>query len=125
MSRRPYGNAGQILTDPEFLNPESIRAYANAGRELLRGVSVDLAVGAELLKAVLKEVPVVGSNVPGGAKIRAFTIARHIDIAAEQTKDAAARMAQSYAAFLKHFAPELEAAGAKRPAKPTFTFTTT
>ncbi|UGQ10030.1 hypothetical protein LO772_24500 [Yinghuangia sp. ASG 101] len=121
MTRRSLGNARQILTDPEFLNPESIRTYTNAGRELLRDVSVDLAVGSELLRAVLKEIPVVGSNMPGGSRVRAFTIARHIDIAAEDAKSAAARMAQCYAAFLKHFAPELEAAGHKKPV-PKFTF---
>ncbi|GAA4983429.1 hypothetical protein GCM10023205_61600 [Yinghuangia aomiensis] len=121
MARRALGNARQILMDPEFINPESIRTYTNAGRELLRDVSVDLAIGSELLRAVLKEIPVLNSNVPGGARVRAFTIARHVDIAAEESKAAAARMAQCYAAFLKHFAPELEAAGHKRPA-PKFTF---
>lgn len=122
MTRRSLGNARQILSDPEFVNPESIRTYTNAGRELLRETSLDLAIGAELLRAVLKEIPVVGSNVPGSARIRAFTIARHIDIAAEDAKAAAARMAQAYAAFLKHFAPELESAGHKKPV-PKFQFT--
>ncbi|WP_436773902.1 plasmid transfer protein TraA [Yinghuangia sp. YIM S09857] len=121
MARRSLGNARQILSDPEFLNPESIRTYTNAGRELLRDVSVDLAIGSEVLRAVLKEIPVIGSNAPGGARVRAFAIARHVDIAAEESKAAAARMAQCYAAFLKHFAPELEQAGHKKPA-PKFTF---
>lgn len=121
MTRRALGNARQILADPEFLNPEGIRNYTNAGRELLRDVSVDLAIGGELLRAVLKEIPVIGSNIPMSSRVRAFTIARHIDIAAEGAKDSAARMAQCYAAFLKHFAPELEAAGHKKPV-PKFTF---
>ncbi|MEU6619104.1 plasmid transfer protein TraA, partial [Streptomyces parvus] len=64
------GGGGQgLLPAPEFTSPAQIRNYCNTLRAAAVTLSFEVAMGAEILKAVLATVPDPEGRM-GGAKIR-------------------------------------------------------
>ncbi|MFI1382894.1 plasmid transfer protein TraA [Embleya sp. NPDC020886] len=121
--RRRKATAQEVLGDPEFVTNKSIRDYCNAGRLFCRDGSLEIAMAAEELQAVLSQIHPADTRMAGWAgSRRAKDVSRHLMIAAGALRYAAGSMAKAYASFQKNYAPELEAAGAKPKAKPTFKF---
>ncbi|MFE2871423.1 plasmid transfer protein TraA [Embleya sp. NPDC059259] len=121
--RRRKGSAQEILGDPEFMTNKSIRDYCNAGRLFCRDGSLEIAMAAEELQAVLSQIRPVDTRMAGRAGVRrAKDVSRHLTIAAGALRYAAGSMAKAYASFQKNYAPELQAAGVKPKAAPAFKF---
>ncbi|MFI2077946.1 plasmid transfer protein TraA [Streptomyces triculaminicus] len=107
-SRRGAGRQGMHspLADPEFFNNVDIRNYCEAGRSVFLQLSFELAAAAEVLQAVLKEVPDPEGR-PFGSRARARRVAKRLTKAAEDARDTAKNMAATYAAFQREYDPEL------------------
>lgn len=114
----PY--AAQIgyspLADPEFFTNADIRNYCEKARTEFLKLSFELSMAAEVLQAVLKEVPDPDGR-PFGAGARARRVARHLKRTATEARDAAKNAARTYAAFQREFDPELSATSRTRPAR--------
>ncbi|WP_307721558.1 plasmid transfer protein TraA [Embleya hyalina] len=122
--QRRRSTAQDVLGDPEFMTNKSIRDYCNGGRLFCRDGSLELAMAAEELYAVLSQIAPVDALLAGRAgRKRAKDTSKHLIIAAEALKYAAGSMAKAYASFQKNYAAELQAAGVKsKPVKPAFKF---
>ncbi|MFE5527933.1 plasmid transfer protein TraA [Embleya sp. NPDC056538] len=122
--QRRRSTAQDVLGDPEFVTNKSIRDYCNGGRLFCRDGSLELAMAAEELYAVLSQIAPVDALLAGRAgRKRAKDTSKHLIIAAEALKYAAGSMAKAYASFQKNYAAELQAAGVKsKPVKPAFKF---
>ena len=92
-----------------------IRNYCEKARGEFLRLSFELAMAAEVLQAVLKEVPDPDGR-PFGARARARRVARHLKRTATDARDAAKNAARTYAAFQREFDPELSATARTRPA---------
>ncbi|MCQ1582637.1 plasmid transfer protein TraA [Streptomyces parvus] len=111
----PRGGGGQsqsLLPAPEFSSPAQIRNYCNTLRAAAVMLSFEVAMGAEILKAVLSTVPDPEGRM-GGAKIRAFKVSRKMQRAADELRNAAKLAAACYAAFAQEYEGELNAHRAK------------
>lgn len=95
------------LADPEFFNSTDIRNYCENGRSVMQMIGFDIAVAAEVLEAVLKEIP-DPEGKPWGSKLRARRVARRLKKTADHMTGAAKNFAATYAAFQAEFSPELE-----------------
>lgn len=115
------GRAYSPLGDPEFFTNADIRAYCETARSLQLQMAFELAMAAELLQAVLKEVPDADGR-PFGAQSRARRVAKHLKKAADDAKDAAANAARTYAAFQREFDPELARTSRPRQQRRAFDF---
>ncbi|MCI4039888.1 plasmid transfer protein TraA [Streptomyces sp. TRM75563] len=101
------GNGAQgLLPAPEFSSPAQIRDYCNTLRAAAVMLSFEVAMGAEILKAVLTTVPDPEGRM-GGAKIRAFKVSRKMQKAADELRNAAKLAAACYAQFQQEFEGEL------------------
>ncbi|MEW2415312.1 plasmid transfer protein TraA [Streptomyces sp. NPDC046866] len=96
----------QILPEPVFASPADIRNYCNTLRALGIGLSFEVAMGAEILKATLATVPDPEGR-PFGSKLRARRVARKLSKAAEALKDAAVNAAATYGAFQQEYEEEI------------------
>ncbi|MEV0960812.1 MULTISPECIES: plasmid transfer protein TraA [Streptomyces] len=101
-----------LLPAPEFTSPAQIRNYCNTLRAAAVTLSFEVAMGAEILKAVLATVPDPDGRV-GGSKIRAFKVSRKLQRAADELRNAAKLAAATYAAFAQEYEGELNAHRAK------------
>ncbi|MER5726681.1 plasmid transfer protein TraA [Streptomyces sp. NPDC002418] len=101
-----------LLPAPEFTSPAQIRNYCNTLRAAAVTLSFEVAMGAEILKAVLATVPDPDGRV-GGSKIRAFKVSRKMQRAADELRNAAKLAAATYAAFAQEYEGELNAHRAK------------
>jgi len=82
-----------------------------------------VAMGAEILKAVLATVPDPEGRM-GGSKVRAFKVARKLQRAADELRNAAKLAAATYAAFAQEYEGELNAhrARTRRAPQPRMTW---
>lgn len=112
-------HAESLLPAPEFTSPAQIRDYCNTLRAAAVALSFEVAMGAEILKAVLATVPDPEGRM-GGSKIRAFKVARKLQRSADELRNAAKLAAATYAAFTQEYEGELNAhrARARRPQQP-------
>ncbi|ANW18104.1 plasmid transfer protein TraA [Streptomyces clavuligerus] len=107
------------LPEPYFTSPADIRSYCNHLRALGIGLSFEVSMGAEILKATLETVPDPEGR-PFGAKLRARKVARKMRKSADALKDAAVNAAACYAAFQQEFEEEINRVRhrARRPQGP-------
>ncbi|WP_327386669.1 plasmid transfer protein TraA [Streptomyces sp. NBC_01207] len=106
---RGQGAGGRMhspLGDPEFFNNVDIRNYCEGGRGLFLQMSFELANAAEVLNAVLKEIPDPDGR-PFGSRARARRVSRRMKKAAEEALGTAKNLAATYAAFQREFDPQL------------------
>ncbi|PZT72256.1 MULTISPECIES: plasmid transfer protein TraA [unclassified Streptomyces] len=101
-------HAESLLPAPEFSSPAQIRDYCNALRAAAVMLSFEVAMGAEILKAVLATVPDPDGRL-GGAKIRAFKVSRKLQRAADELRNAAKLAAACHAQFQQEYEGELNA----------------
>ncbi|MGZ9931715.1 plasmid transfer protein TraA [Streptomyces sp. NC-S4] len=94
------------LGDPEFFSNVDIRNYCEGGRGLFLQMSFELANAAEVLNAVLKEIPDPEGR-PFGSRARARRVSRRMKKAAEDALGTAKNLAATYAAFQREFDPQL------------------
>lgn len=106
-SGRRGGNTYSPLADPEFLTNADVRNYCETARAAFIQLSFDIAMAAEVLNAVLKEVPDPEGR-PFGSKMRARRVTRRLAKVADEAKDAAKNAAATYAAFQREFSPEMQ-----------------
>ncbi|SCF79642.1 plasmid transfer protein TraA [Streptomyces sp. Ncost-T10-10d] len=113
-----------LLPAPEFSSPAQIRNYCNSLRAAAVMLSFEVAMGAEILKAVLGTVPDPEGRM-GGAKIRAFKVSRKMQRAADELRNAAKLAAACYAQFQQEYEGELGAHRhrAQRPERPRMNWT--
>ncbi|MEU5660946.1 plasmid transfer protein TraA [Streptomyces sp. NPDC047737] len=112
-----------LLPAPEFTSPAQIRNYCNTLRAAAVSLSFEVAMGAEILKAVLATVPDPEGRM-GGSKIRAFKVARKLQRSADELRNAAKLAAATYAQFAQEYEGELNAHRARgsRPQQPRMTW---
>jgi hypothetical protein len=112
-------HAESLLPPPEFATPAQIRNYCNSLRAAAVMLSFEVAMGAEILKAVLATVPDPNGRM-GGAKIRAFKVSRKMQRSADELRNAAKMAAACYAQFQQEYEGELNAHRhrAQRPQQP-------
>lgn len=101
------GSSYSPLADPEFFTNADVRNYCEAARAAFIQLSFDIAMAAEVLNAVLKEVPDPEGRA-FGSKLRARRVSKHLAKTADDAKDAAKRAAAAYAAFQREFSPEMQ-----------------
>ncbi|MGW1848601.1 plasmid transfer protein TraA [Streptomyces sp. NPDC001966] len=116
----PRGAQSQsLLPAPEFTSPAQIREYCNTLRAAAVMLSFEVAMGAEILKAVLATVPDPDGRI-GGSKIRAFKVSRKLQRSADELRNAAKLAAACYAQFAQEYEGELNAhrARTRKPPQP-------
>lgn len=101
------GGTYSPLADPEFFTNDDVRNYCEAARAAFIQLSFDIAMAAEVLNAVLKEVP-DPEGKPFGSRMRARRVTRRLSKVADDAKDAAKNAAATYAAFQREFSPEMQ-----------------
>lgn len=101
------GGTYSPLADPEFFTNVDVRNYCEAARAAFIQLSFDVSMAAEVLEAVLKEVPDPEGR-PFGSRMRARRVARRLAKVADEAKDAAKNAAATYAAFQREFSPEMQ-----------------
>lgn len=108
-----------LLPPPEFNSPAQVRNYCNALRAAAVTLSIEVAMGAEILKAVLSAVPDPEGRL-GAARIRAHKVARKLNKAADALRDAAKSGAGTYSAFQQQYEEEINRVRhrARRPSTP-------
>ncbi|MFF2021870.1 plasmid transfer protein TraA [Streptomyces sp. NPDC058171] len=113
-----------LLPAPEFASPAQIRAYCNTLRASAVMLSFEVAMAAEILKAVLATVPDPDGRI-GGSKIRAFKVARKLQRSADELRNAAKLAAATYAAFQQEYEGEINAVRhrARKPQQPRMNWT--
>ncbi|MFJ6369635.1 plasmid transfer protein TraA [Streptomyces virginiae] len=108
----PSGSGGggrqpqSLLPAPEFTSPAQVRQYCNSVRAAGVALSIEVAMGAEILKATLVQVPDPNGRI-GGSRIRAAKVARKMQRAADALRDAAKNAAATYALFQQEYEEEL------------------
>ncbi|MFD8803668.1 plasmid transfer protein TraA [Streptomyces atroolivaceus] len=107
-----------LLPAPEFSSPAQIRDYCNSLRASAVMLSFEVAMAAEILKAVLSTVPDPEGRM-GGAKIRAFKVSRKLQRSADELRNAAKLAAATYALFAQEYEGELNAHRARGQRRPT------
>ncbi|MFF0249587.1 plasmid transfer protein TraA [Streptosporangium sandarakinum] len=114
---RPYvtSTPHSPLADPDFFTNADIRNYCERARGEFLRLSFEVAMAAEVLQAVLKEVP-DPTGRPFGSQARARRVARHLKKTATDALDAAKNAARTYAAFQREYDPELSSYRRTRPA---------
>lgn len=95
-----------FLPAPEFASPAQVRNYCNAVRAAMAMLSFELAMGAEIMKATLAQVPSPEGHV-GSSKVRAWKVARKLSKSADAALDAAKNAAATYAAFQREYEEEI------------------
>jgi len=116
---RGGGHSEAALPAPEFTSPADVRNYCNALRALMVGVSFEVAMGAEIMKAVLSTVPDPEGRI-GGSKVRAWRVSRKLNKAADSAAAAAKNAAACYADFQQQYEEEINRVRhrARKPAQP-------
>ncbi|MFB0616059.1 plasmid transfer protein TraA [Streptomyces sp. AGS-58] len=114
---RPH--AETLLPAPEFTSPAQVRQYCNALRAAAVTLSIEVAMGAEIMKGVLAAVPDPEGRA-FGSRIRAQKVARKMQRSADALRDAAKNAAACYATFQQEFEEEINRVRhrARRPQQP-------
>ncbi|MFE3583388.1 plasmid transfer protein TraA [Streptomyces vinaceus] len=100
------GRSQSLLPAPEFSSPAQVRQYCNAVRAAGVALSIEVAMGAEILKATLVQVPDPDGRI-GGSRFRAAKVARKMQRAADALRDAAKNAAATYALFQQEYEEEI------------------
>ncbi|MFI8850242.1 plasmid transfer protein TraA [Streptomyces sp. NPDC053499] len=123
------GNGGRahgesLLPAPEFTSPAQVRNYCNSLRAAAVTLSIEVAMGAEILKGVLAAVPDPDGR-PFGSRLRAQKVARKMQRSADALRDAAKNAAATYSAFQQEFEEEINRVRhrARRPQVPQMNWT--
>lgn len=114
---RPHAEA--LLPSPEFTSPAQVRQYCNSLRAAAVTLSIEVAMGAEILKGVLAAVPDPQGRALG-SRLRAQKVARKMQRSADALRDAAKNAAACYATFQQEFEEEINRVRhrARRPQVP-------
>ncbi|MGA5668999.1 plasmid transfer protein TraA [Streptomyces pseudogriseolus] len=112
-------NSQHLLPPPEFTSPAQVRTYCNALRAAAVTLSIEVAMGAEILKGVLAAVPDPEGR-PFGSRVRAAKVARKLNKAADSLRDAAKNAAAAYSTFQQEYEEEINRVRhrARRPQQP-------
>ncbi|MFB6621676.1 plasmid transfer protein TraA [Streptomyces sp. NPDC056374] len=102
--RRPHAEA--LLPAPDFSSPAQVRNYCNSLRASAVALSIEVAMGTEILKSVLAAVPDPEGRI-GGSRIRAAKVSRKLRKAADDLRDAAKNAAAAYATFQQEYQEEI------------------
>ncbi|MFH9858599.1 plasmid transfer protein TraA [Streptomyces sp. NPDC017202] len=125
---RGGGNGGShaesLLPAPEFGSPAQVRNYCNTLRAAAVTLSIEVAMGAEILKGVLAAVPDPEGRA-FGSRIRAQKVTRKMQRAADDLRDAAKNAAACYSVFQQEFEEEINRVRhrARRPQQPVMNWT--
>ncbi|WP_329313313.1 sporulation protein SsgA [Streptomyces sp. NBC_01278] len=113
------GGGRSLLPAPEFSSPAQVRQYCNAVRAAGVALSIEVAMGAEILKATLVQVPDPDGRI-GGSRFRAAKVARKMQRAADALRDAAKNAAATYALFQQEYEEEINRVRhrARKPSQP-------
>ncbi|POX46838.1 sporulation protein SsgA [Streptomyces sp. Ru71] len=116
-SKRPHAEA--LLPAPEFTSPAQVRNYCNTLRAAAVTLSIEVAMGAEILKGVLAAVPDPQGRA-FGSRVRAQKVARKMQRSADALRDAAKNAAACYSVFQQEFEEEINRVRhrARRPQQP-------
>jgi len=108
-----------LLPAPEFASPAQTRHYCNSLRAAAVMLSIEVALGAEILKATLAQVPDPEGKAFGSRK-RAFKVARKMQRSADALTAAAKNAAACYSAYQQEFKEEINSVRhrARRPQGP-------
>ncbi|WP_329128046.1 sporulation protein SsgA [Streptomyces caniferus] len=119
---RPHAEA--LLPAPEFTSPAQVRQYCNTLRAAAVALSIEVAMGSEILKGVLAAVPDPQGRA-FGSRIRAQKVARKMQRSADALRDAAMNAAACYSAFQQEFEEEINRVRhrARRPQVPQMNWT--
>ncbi|MEV6123868.1 plasmid transfer protein TraA [Streptomyces sp. NPDC052077] len=115
--RRPHAEA--LLPSPEFTSPAQVRHYCNTLRAAAVTLSIEVAMGSEILKGVLAAVPDPEGRA-FGSRVRAAKVARKLNRAADDLRDAAKNAAACYSAFQQEYEEEINRVRhrARKPKQP-------
>ncbi|MFF6886317.1 plasmid transfer protein TraA [Streptomyces sp. NPDC012421] len=102
--RRPHPQA--LMPEPDFSSPAQVRAYCNHLRATAVALSIEVAMGAEILKSVLAAVPDPEGRI-GGSRVRAAKVARKLQKSADELRNAAKLAAATYATFQQEYQEEI------------------
>jgi hypothetical protein len=123
------GNGGQaqggrpqsrsLLPAPEFGSPAQVRNYCNTLRAAGVTLSIEVAMAAEILKAVLAAVPDPEGR-PFGSRVRAAKVARKLNKSADALRSAAKNAAAAYSTFQQEYEEEINRVRhrARKPQQP-------
>lgn len=100
------GSGQSLLPAPEFASPAQVRNYCNSVRAAMSMMAFELAMGAEIMKATLAQVPDPDGRV-GASRVRAWKVARKLSKSADAALDAAKNAAATYAAFQREYEEEI------------------
>ncbi|MFE1931354.1 plasmid transfer protein TraA [Streptomyces sp. NPDC059474] len=119
---RPHSEA--LLPSPEFTSPAQVRFYCNGIRAAAVTLSIEVAMGAEILKGVLAAVPDPEGKT-FGSRIRAQKVARKLQKSADALRDAAKNAAAAYSTFQQQYEEEINRVRhrARKPQQPRMDFT--
>ncbi|MFJ2610260.1 MULTISPECIES: plasmid transfer protein TraA [unclassified Streptomyces] len=114
---RPHAEV--LLPSPEFTSPAQVRQYCNTLRAAAVTLSIEVAMGAEILKGVLAAVPDPQGRA-FGSRIRAQKVARKMQRSSDALRDAAKNAAAAYSVFQQEFEEEINRVRhqARRPQVP-------
>ncbi|MFJ4204874.1 plasmid transfer protein TraA [Streptomyces sviceus] len=112
-------HAESLLPAPEFGSPAQVRNYCNTLRAAAVTLSIEVAMGAEILKGVLTAVPDPEGRA-FGSRVRARKVSRKMQRSADALRDAAKNAAACYATFQQEFEEEINRVRhrARKPAQP-------
>ncbi|MDL5201200.1 plasmid transfer protein TraA [Streptomyces sp. ALI-76-A] len=112
-------HAQSLLPAPEFTSPAQVRNYCNTLRAAGVTLSIEVAMGAEILKGVLAAVPDPEGRA-FGSRIRAAKVARKMQKAADELRAAAKNAAACYATFQQEYEEEINRVRhrARKPQQP-------
>ncbi|MEV6840958.1 plasmid transfer protein TraA [Streptomyces sp. NPDC051133] len=112
-------SAEALLPDPEFTSPAQVRNYCNSLRAAAVTLSIEVAMGAEIMKGVLAAVPDPEGR-PFGSRARAAKVARKLQKSADALRDAAKNAAACYSTFQQQYEEEINRVRhrARRPQQP-------
>ncbi|MFF5758955.1 plasmid transfer protein TraA [Streptomyces longwoodensis] len=117
-------HAESLLPAPEFTSPAQVRAYCNTLRAAAVTLSIEVAMGAEILKSVLAAVPDPDGRA-FGSRVRAAKVARKMQRSADALRDAAKNAAACYATFQQEYEEEINRVRhrARKPQQPVMNWT--
>ena len=112
-------HAESLLPAPEFTSPAQVRNYCNTLRAAAVTLSIEVAMGAEILKGVLAAVPDPEGRA-FGSRVRAAKVARKMQRSADALRDAAKNAAACYAVFQQEYEEEINRVRhrARKPQQP-------
>ncbi|MBM7169253.1 sporulation protein SsgA [Streptomyces sp. G44] len=113
------GHSSSLLPPPEFGSPALVRNYCNTLRAAGVTLSIEVAMGVEILKGVLEAVPDPEGRA-FGSKIRARKVARKLAKSADALRDAAKNAAAAYSTFQQEYEEEINRVRhrARKPQQP-------